>query len=116
MTSMPRSRAAAHHFRGPNAGVDADDQCDAHGRRALDHVGAHAVTVLETMRNVKAGFAARHLDGFLQNDDGYGSVHVVIAVDQDFLLGLEWPLFMRANGVAHAGEQRRIVQVIESRE
>ena len=58
-----------HDGRGPDAGVDADDELDSHGRRALDHVGAHAVTIPEAMRNVKAGLAAGHLDGFFQNDD-----------------------------------------------
>ena len=84
----------------------------AHGGGALDHVGAHAVTVLQTMRNVKAGFTAGHLDGFLQNDHGYGSVDVVVAVDQDLFSGLDGGLDAR-DGVAHAGEQQWIVQMSE---
>ena len=82
----------ADHFRRANAGVDADDQRDAHGRGAFDDVGAHAVAVFQTMRNVKAGFAARHFDGLFQNDHGDGAVHVVVAVDQDLLFGLRWRL------------------------
>jgi hypothetical protein len=109
MTSMPRG---LHHGRGPDAGVDADDQCHAHGRRALDHVGAHAVAVPQAMWNVKAGLAPGHLDGSLQNDDGYGPVHVVIAVDQDFLLGSNGRQ-QALNGVVHAGQQRRVEQVLE---
>ncbi len=102
----------AHYFGSTNAGVHADDQGDAHGRGALDDVGAHAVTVLQTMRNVKAGFAARHLDGFLQNDHRYCSVHVVVAVNQNLLFRLDGGIDAR-DGIAHAGQQERIVQMAE---
>ena len=73
---------------------------------------AHAVTVAEAVRNVKAGFAARHLDGLLQNDDRDGAVDVVIAIDQDFLFGLDGRFHSR-DGIVHAGEQRGVMQVIE---
>ena len=114
MTSMPRCVRFAHHFGSSNAGIHADDQCDAHGRGALDHIGAHAVAVLQTMRNMKAGFTAGHLDGFLQNDDGDCAVHVVVAVDQNLFFGLDGGFDAR-DGVAHAGEQERIVQMCRGR-
>ena len=34
---------------------------------------------------MKQGHAASQLDGLLQHYDGSGSIHVVIAVDEDFL-------------------------------
>ena len=85
---------------------------DAHRSGAFNHVGAHAVTVFQAMRNVEAGFAARHLDSLLQNDHRHGSVDVVVAVDQDLLFGLDGGLDPR-HGVAHSGEQQRIVQMPE---
>ena len=77
---------------------------DAHRGGALDHLRAHAVPVLQPVRNVKASFAARQLDGFLQNDDRDGAVHVVVAIDQDFLFGFDGRA-QTANRLAHSGEQ-----------
>ena len=76
---------APHHFRGANARIHADDQLDALGGRLLHHVGAHPVAVPQAVRNEEGRSAAGHLDGFLQDDDRGGAVHIVIAVDQDLL-------------------------------
>ena len=92
MTSMPRSRASrtTSEARMPVSTLTISVMPMAGG--ALDDVGAHSVTVLQTMRNVEAGFAACHFDGFLQNDHRDGAVDVVIAVDQDFFVCLGWRL------------------------
>src|SRR5580704_7020860 len=102
----------ANHFGSSNAGVHADYQGDAHGRGAFDDVGPHSIAFFQSMRNVVAGFAAGHLDGFLQNDDGHGAVDVVVAVDQNLFFRLDGGFDAR-NGVPHAGEQQWIVQVSE---
>ena len=99
-----------HYFGSANAGVHANDQRDAHRRGALDDVGAHSVAFFQAMRNMKAGFSARHLDGFLQNDNGDRSVDVIVAVNQDLLFGLDGGFDPR-HGFPHSGEQERIVQM-----
>src|ERR1039457_3557785 len=78
---------APNHFSGANAGVHADNQAHAHGGRAFNHIGPHAVAVLQTVRDVEAGLAARELDRFFQDDYGDCTVDVVIAVNQDFFVG-----------------------------
>src|SRR5579864_1172930 len=69
----------------PDAGVDADQERDAHRPGALDRVRAHAVAFLETVRDVKVYLTARELNGLLEHDNRNGAVHVVVAVDKDLL-------------------------------
>ena len=105
---------ASHHFLSANAGVDADDQAHAHGRGALDHFRAHAVAFADAMRHMVRGLAAGQLDGFFQDHHRHGTVHVVVAVDQDFFLGFDGGS-QALDGFAHSGERQGIVQVIERR-
>ena len=64
------------------------------------------------MRHVKLGVTAGKLDGGLQNDDGDGSIHVVVAVDQDLLAAGDGGLDARYS-IVHSGHQERVVQMIE---
>ena len=67
-----------------DAGIHADDQPHPAGRRLLDNLVFHAVAIADAMRHMEAGGAAAQLDRGLQDDDGNGSIHVVVAVDHDF--------------------------------
>ncbi len=75
--------------KGANAHVHADDQPDAGGRGALDDVVAHVVAVANAVRDMEVGGAAAEFDGSLQDDDGGGAVHVVVAVDEDGFFALD---------------------------
>ena len=70
--------------KGTDAGIHADDQARATGSGLLDYVVFHAVAIADAMRYMEAGGAAAQLDRGLQDDDGNGSIHVVVAVDHDF--------------------------------
>ena len=99
MTSIASSVARAHHLGGANAGIHADDQLHACARGRLHHFGPHAVAVPQPVRHVKICDAAGQFDGLVQDDDGGGAVHVVIAVDQD--------LFAVADGARKRARPRR---------
>jgi len=72
--------------KGPHAGIDRDDQANAFRKSRFKHARLQPVTLLEPVRHVKADRAAEHLDGGLQQDNGSGAVHVVIAVKQNSLM------------------------------
>ena len=74
--------------KGADAGVHADDQPHAVGGGALDHLVAHAIAFADAVRHVKVSRPAAKLDGRLENDDRGGAVHVVVAVNQNFLFAL----------------------------
>ena len=48
----------------------------------LDHFVAHAVAFEDAVRHVILGLAAAQLDDGLEDDDGGGAVHVVVAIDK----------------------------------
>ena len=105
---------APHYLLRPDAGIDAHDQLHAGVRRPLDHFRAHAIAFLEPVGHVEDRVAAGQLNGLFQDDDGDRSIHVVVAVDQDFLLRLDGRA-QPGDGVPHSGQQERIVQVVERR-
>ena len=83
---------ALRRFRGregADAHVDADDQANAGGGGALDHVVAHVVAFANAVRHVEVGRAAAEFDRGLQNDDRHGAVDVVVAVDQNRLFAFD---------------------------
>ena len=76
---------AARGFRfseGPHAGIDGDNDADALGVGRFQHARLHAVAFAQAMGNMEAHLAAEHFDGGFEQDDGYGSVHVVVAVEK----------------------------------
>ena len=81
---------------------------------ALHHFGAHAVAILEAVRNVVAGGAAGQLDGLGQKHHGGGAVHVVVAVDQD-LLPVADGFPQARDGPRHVAHGERVVEVVERR-
>jgi hypothetical protein len=75
-----------HHGGGANSGIHADDQPDTLGGGLLHHISAHAVAIFQPVRDVIAGAPAGQLDDLEQEDDRECAIHVVVAVDQDFLV------------------------------
>ena len=77
--------------KGANAGIDADNQAGSRSDGGFDDLALHAVAFAQPVGNVEADFAAgcvpdhfaSHFYGRLQQDDGDGSVDVVVAVDED---------------------------------
>ena len=55
----------------------------------LDHLVAHAVAFADAVRHVVVDLAAANLQRGLQDDDGGGAVHVVVAIDEDGLAALD---------------------------
>ena len=100
---------------GADAGIHADDEAHAFGRGAREHLGLHAVAVAQAMRDVIADSAAEDLDGGLEQDDGGGAVHVVVAVDEDRLARRDGLLDARDRG-GHAVQRIGVEQVVERRD
>ena len=96
--------------KGAHAGVDGDDEADAFGVGRFEHARLHAVAVAQAMRNVKARHAAEHFDGGFEQDDGDGSVHVVVAVEKHGLARGDGAL-EPVDGCGHAQHEEGIVQV-----
>ena len=105
---------AAHRFRAADSGVHAHDELHPFGGGRLHHFGTHAIAILEAVRNVVAGGAASQLDGLGQNHYGGGSVHVVVAVDQD-LLPLADGFPQARDSPRHVAHGERIMEVVERR-
>ncbi len=62
--------------------VDGNDEARAASICSFENRRLQAVSLAQTMRNMEIDRAAQHLDGGLEQDDGGGAVHVVIAVEQ----------------------------------
>lgn len=74
---------------GADAHVDADDEANAGGCGAFDDIVAQVVAFANAVGHVKIGSASAEFDGSLQNDDGHGSIYVVVAVDEDGLFAFD---------------------------
>ncbi len=96
-----------------NAGVHADHQAEAPGRRLLNHRHAHAVTIGQAVGNVSFDFRPQHAQGGEQHHHGHGAIHVVVAVDQDFLALFDGPAQAR-HRLAHPRHPFRRVKLIET--
>ncbi len=95
---------------GAHSGVDGDDDADALGVGGFEHGRLHAVAVSQAVRDVKTRFAAEHLDGRLEQNDGNRAVDVVVAVEEDrFACGDG--VFEAFDGGAHAEHEEGIVEV-----
>ena len=95
---------------GAHAGVDGDDEAHAVGIGGFKDAGLQAVALAEAMGDVKAGIAAEHFDGGLEQDDCGGAVDVVVAVEQDGLAGGDGVL-EALDGSGHAEHEKGIVEV-----
>jgi len=72
--------------------------------------GLKSVALAEAVGNVKAGFAAEHLDGGFEKDDGGGAVDVVVAVEEDGFFVADGAL-KAFDGGGHAEHEKGIVEV-----
>src|ERR1700681_1289047 len=95
---------------GADAGIHTNDHPNAIAGSALDYLVAHAVAFADTVRNVKVSRASTKLDRSLENDNGGGAVHVVIAINQDFFFTLQCRIQPIKRGF-HAAHQQRVVEV-----
>src|ERR1700691_903644 len=64
----------------PYSGVDADDQAYSLPRGGGEYLRLHAVAFTKPVGHVEIHLAVEHLDGRLEQDDGRGVIHVIIAV------------------------------------
>ena len=100
--------------QGADAGVHADNQPHAVGSRALDHFVAHAVAFADAVRHVKISRPAAKLDGRLENDNRGRPVHVVVAVNQNFLFALHCR-FQPIQSGFHPAHPQRVVKIAKRR-
>ena len=99
---------------GAHAGVDCDDEPNALGMGDLKHSGLQAVAFAKAMRDVEANLAAEQFNCGFQQHDGGGSVHVVVAIEQDGFLARDGR-FDAFHGGLHAEHQQGIVQMRDFR-
>src|SRR6185369_5305617 len=72
-----------HDFICADSCIHADNEPHPALRGFFHNLAAHAVTIAQTMRDMKIGLAAQNLDGFLQDYDRNGPVDIIVAVEQD---------------------------------
>ena len=84
--------------------------------RPLDHLVAHAVAFADAVRHVELDLAAAELDRGLEDDDGGGAVHVVVAVDKDGLAALDGGSQALDGGTQSGHEIRRVEMCERGRE
>ena len=97
------------------AGVDADDQAYALARGCGEHLRLHAVAFAQPVGHVEIHLAAEHLDGRLEQHDGRGAIHVIVAIDEDVLPPGDGRL-NPGDGRGHALHGVRIKQVFDARD
>ena len=106
--------------KGAHAGVHRDDQAHALGICRFKHARLQAVALAQPMRHMKANHAAEHFNGGLQQHDGGGAVHVVVAVEQDRFACARWRASTRSTAAAMPSIRQGIVEMgdirIEKRE
>src|SRR5581483_10606127 len=85
----PRAACAFGCREGPCPGVHADDEANTSCSGALNHIAAEIVTFANTMRNMDVSLTTAEFDRGLQDDHGGGSIHVVIAVDENAFFALD---------------------------
>jgi hypothetical protein len=104
---------------GAHSGVDGDNDADAFGVGRFKDAGLHAVAIAQAMWDVKADEiasrsgelgAGQHFNGGFEQDDGYGAVDVVIAVEKDGLACSD-SAFEPVNCGGHSKHEKGIVEV-----
>jgi len=99
---------------GAHAGVNGDDEANAFSIRGFKDGGLEAVALVEAVGDVEADLAAEHLNGGFEQDNGGGSVYVVVAVQEDGLLGGDG-LLKAGDGGGHAEHQEGVVEMSDLR-
>ena len=99
--------------KGANAGVHTDDEADAFASGDLKYFTLHSVAFAQAMRDVESDNSTESLDGGFEEDDGCGSVDVVVTIDKDGLAGADGSLDALDSG-GHPEHEVGIVQMIES--
>ncbi len=100
---------------GADAHVDADDEANACGCGAFDHIVAQIVAFANAVRHVKIGGASAEFDCRFQDDDRHGAIDVVVAVDEDGFFSFDGGVDA-VDGGAKAEHFFGCVQMIERRE
>ena len=98
-----------HLVDGLDAAVQRDDQGEAAVRRPVDALVGHAVTLVVTVGDIEIHPVGKTLDKGIDECDGRGAVHIVVAIDEDLLTrgdGLVQPL----HGHVHVLHQEGIVE------
>ena len=93
-----------------DASVHTDDQPHAVGSSALDDLVAHPIAFADAVRYVKVSRSAAQLDRRLENDDRRRAIHVVVAVNQNFLFAL-YRRFQPIKRSFHPAHPQRVVKV-----
>ena len=96
--------------KGSHAGIDCNDEPSAFGIRGFEHARLQAVALEQPVGHMEAGDSAEHLDSRLEQDDGGGAVHVVVAVEQYRLARGDGPL-QPCDSSVHAQHEEGIVKV-----
>ena len=106
----PKPLGGLHRRESTDAHIHADDEPNARGRGALDHIVAQIVALANAVRDMKVGSASAEFNCGLQNDHRHCAIHVVVAVDEHRLFAFDGriqPIDCRA----HAGHLLRGMQV-----
>ncbi len=82
LRGLGRSKRADAH-------IDTDDEANARGSRALDHIVAQVVALANAVGHMKVRRASAEFDGSLQDDDRHRAIYVVVAIDQDGLFAFD---------------------------
>ena len=101
-------------FGGPDAAVDGDDEPGAVRVQTFDCRRLQAVSVAQTFRNEVHDVGAEQFERSTQDHGRRHAIDVVVAMDGDAFLagdGAEDAF----DGLAHVGQQKRIVQIGERR-
>jgi len=94
---------------GANACVNADDEAAAGSRGLLDNLVTHAIAFADTVRDVILNEAAAEFQSGLQDDDGSGAVHIVVAINEDGFL----PFDGRSEAIDGGAQARHEVRRVE---
>ena len=110
----PLAAGVFHLVHGLDAAVQRDDQGEPAVGGPVDALVGHAVAFVIAVGDVEVHLVGEALDERVHQGHGGGPVHVVVAVDQDFLAagyGLVQPL----HGRVHVFHQEGVVQGVQAR-
>ena len=96
--------------KGAHAGVNRDDETNACRVRFFKHAGLQSIAFAQAVRHMKASFAAQHFNSGLEQNDGGGAVHIVVAVEQNRLMARDGR-FKAFDGRSHAQHEEGIVEL-----
>ncbi len=112
--SRPSRRAVSASAEGSHPGVHCDYEARAIGVSLFQHTRLQAVTLAQPVRHVEARDSAEHLDGRLEEDNGGGAVHVIVAVKQHRLTGGDGSL-QPGYGFIHTQHKQRVMKMRDFR-